>query len=413
MPIKTPDKCITMKIVADKRIPFLSEGVSSLGDLTLMEATDIEPPAVAEAEALLVRTRTRCDEKLLKNSKVKFIGSATIGFDHIDTSWCEKEGIAWTNAPGCNASSVVQYLASALAWLNHHLGFDPEGLTIGIVGVGHVGSRVAELARQLGMEVLLCDPPREEAGADEKFVSLAEIAERADVVTLHTPLTSDGNYPTYHMIHHAWFESATKLQLFINTSRGEVVDSEALRVWLMHNPTALSVIDVWENEPEPDLQLMQLATIATPHIAGYSTDGKANGTAFVVNALARFFNPSAPTHWYPKKLPLPEQPQLYIDCDQLSSNEVCFRAFLHTYDISRDDFLLRHDPSGFEHQRSDYPVRREWGAFTLRLRDSVSAQRLQLKNLGFKLKKILIHPACYRFRFFLPEVSSVRAWFCC
>jgi erythronate-4-phosphate dehydrogenase len=377
-----------MKIVADIRIPFLREGVETVGELTLVEAGEIEPPAVDDADVLFVRTRTRCDENLLKNSKVKFIGSATIGFDHIDTQWCESRGIQWTNAPGCNSDSVVQYIASAFAWLHHHSGFDPDGLTIGIVGVGQVGSRVASLARMLGMEVLLCDPPREEAGDDEKFVSLAEIAEKADVVTLHTPLTTQGGHPTHHLINASWFDTASKAQLFINTSRGEVVDTIALRNWLSNNPSVMSVIDVWENEPEPDLQLMQLVTIATPHVAGYSLDGKANGTAQVVNAMKSHFKKGSSSRWYPTQLPQPEQPLLYIDCDDLTDNEVCFRAFLHSYDISRDDFHLRHDPSSFENYRSEYPLRREWNAFTLRLRDSDSALRSRLKKLGFVLKKI-------------------------
>lgn len=378
----------TMKIVADSKIPFLSGEAESFGEITFMDAKDIEPPAVAGADALLVRTRTRCDENLLKNSPVKFIGSATIGFDHIDTRWCEENGIKWTNAPGCNANSVLQYVASAIAWLHQHTGFDPDGLTLGVVGAGNVGSRVANLGRKLGMEVLLCDPPREAAGDDEKFVSLEEIAATADVVTFHTPLNTEGEYPTFHMINKELLDSFRNVQLIINTSRGEVADSSALKSWLTAHPNIMSVIDVWEDEPEPDLQLMQLVTIATPHIAGYSTDGKANGTAFVVNALRDHFNRHAQSKWYPKHLPEPEVPLRYIDCDELNDNEVYFNAFLQSYDISRDDFLLRHDPSEFETFRSNYPVRREWPAYLFRLRDSNSTQRATLKKLGFKIKSI-------------------------
>lgn len=379
---------ITMKIVADKKIPFLSGEAEALGEVTFLDAKDIEPPAVAYADALFVRTRTRCDENLLRHSSIKFIGSATIGHDHIDTAWCDAHQIKWTNAPGCNANSVLQYIASALAWLHQRTGFSPQGKVLGVVGVGHVGSRVADLGRLLDMEVMLCDPPREQAGDKENFVSLEEIASKADVITFHTPLTHSGSHATHHMVNHGLLHSMNNVQLIINTSRGEIADAQVLKAWLVENPGILSVIDVWENEPEPDLQLMQLATIATPHIAGYSTDGKANGTAHVVNALRNYLNRGGHSKWFPRHLPEPESPQLYVDCNELSDNELFFKAFIHSYDISRDDFLLRHDPSGFEEIRDNYPVRREWPAFTLRLRDSDSSQRSALKKMGFKVKPI-------------------------
>lgn len=379
---------ITMKIVADKKIPFLSGETEAMGDISFLDAKEIEPPAVAGADALLVRTRTRCDESLLQHSTVKFIGSATIGYDHIDTAWCDAHQIKWTNAPGCNANSVLQYVASALAWLHQRTGFNPQAKVLGVVGVGHVGTRVAELGRRLGMEVMLCDPPRELAGDKENFVTIDELASAADVITFHTPLSYSGHHATHHMVSQSLLDSMKNIQLFINTSRGEIADTQVLKGWLVENPGILSVLDVWENEPEPDLQLMQIATIATPHIAGYSTDGKANGTAFVVNALRNHFNRGGHSKWFPKHLPEPESQLLYVDCSELSDNELFFKAFIHSYDISRDDFLLRHDPSGFEEIRDNYPVRREWQAFTLRLRDSVSSQRSVLKKMGFKVKPI-------------------------
>ena len=228
---------------------------------------------VKDADALIVRTRTRCDSKLLEGSKVRFIATATIGYDHIDTQWCESHGIRWTNAPGCNSWSVQQYIGSLLVIMSRSLGFRFRDKTIGIVGVGNVGSKVARLAALLGFRVLLCDPPRARREGLGQFITLDEIIERSDIITLHVPLIHDGEDATFHMFDRSRLATMNPGQILINSSRGEVVDGEALKNALVQKKILAASLDVWENEPHIDTELLSLLFTGTPHIAGYSVDG--------------------------------------------------------------------------------------------------------------------------------------------
>jgi erythronate-4-phosphate dehydrogenase len=277
-----------MKIVADDKIPFLRGALEQMAEVLYVPGKDIRNETIRDADALLVRTRTKCNGDLLKDTKVRFIGTATIGFDHIDTHYCEKNGIVWTNAPGCNSSSVQQYIVSALLKLSKDHSFSLEGKTIGIVGVGNVGSKVEKAARILGMNVMLNDPPRARREGNRKFVLLGDILYNADIITAHVPLNVVGEDKTYHLFNEKSFKKMRKGTWFINSSRGEINDTTSLRRALSSDKIR-AVIDVWENEPDIDNGLMHLAFLATPHIAGYSTDGKANGTAMVVNSLCEFF----------------------------------------------------------------------------------------------------------------------------
>ena len=260
-----------MKIVVDDKIPFIRQKLELLADeVVALRGADISADDVQDADALIVRTRTRCDASLLKDSKVQFVATATIGFDHIDTAYMKQAGIHWTNCPGCNAASVAQYGECSLLLLEREKGLVLRESTIGIVGCGHVGSKVKAVAERLGMRVLVCDPLLDDAS----FVSLDTIKHEADVITFHVPLTREGEYATYHMADDAFFHQLSRVPYIINTSRGEVVDNEALLAALNEGRVRDAVIDVWEHEPQLNLELLKRVYIGTPHIAGYSADGK-------------------------------------------------------------------------------------------------------------------------------------------
>lgn len=363
-----------MRIVADSKIPFLGGALESRAEVVYLPGADISAADVADADALIVRTRTNCGEKLLSGSKVKFIATATIGFDHIDAAYCAANGIEWTNAPGCNSGSVRQYICSVLLNLAVRHGFSLKGKTIGVVGVGNVGAKIAELGETLGMRVLLDDPPRARVEGGGVFVDLKRIVAESDIITLHTPLAKDGGDKTWHLAD-AGFISAMKRSAFlINSSRGEVVDNQALKTALKEGRLAGAVLDVWEGEPEIDLELLELVDIATPHIAGYSLDGKANGTAMSVQAVSRFLGLGL-DDWMPENVTAPANPVLPgVDA---TDEAALLAAVSSTYDVLADDRRLRGDPAGFERQRGDYPLRREFRAFSVENADET------LVKLGF------------------------------
>jgi erythronate-4-phosphate dehydrogenase len=299
-----------MKVVVDTHIPFIQGVLEKYAEVVYRDGREISRSDVLDADALIVRTRTKCNRYLLEGTNVRFIASATIGYDHIDTAFCHANNIFWTNAAGCNSSSVQQYIAAALFHLAEELKFELSHKTIGIVGVGNVGSKVARLCTALGMHVLLNDPPRERCEGSKGFVSLDTIVKDAEIVTFHVPLNMDGDDRTFHLVDE---KLLSKSQVLINSSRGEVVDSEALKVSLQGKMLAECVLDVWEREPEMDTQLLGLVEIGTPHIAGYSIDGKANGTSMSVQAFSRFFGLDL-NDWYPEKVPLPASTVLEADC---------------------------------------------------------------------------------------------------
>jgi len=375
-----------MKMVCDNRIPFLRGVFEPFAQVLYLPGGETTPAAVCDADALLTRTRTRCDAALLSGSSVRIIASATIGYDHIDTAWCEAHGILWTNAPGCNAGSVEQYVAAALCTLSRRHAFPLAGRTLGVVGVGHVGSRVARMAAALGMRVLLCDPPRRRSEGSGLFISLDELVARSDIVTLHVPLTRTGEDATWHLIDAVRLSAMRPDQYLINSSRGPVVDGNALRAALETGRLGGAVLDVWENEPEPDRALLDLADIATPHIAGYSADGKAAGTAAAVRAVAGVLDLPL-KQWCPATLPAPAQALSFtLDAQGKTLSEVLSEAVLYTYDILSDDAALRADPARFETLRGDYPIRREPGGFRLHLKNGTKEMAEHLSALGFRLR---------------------------
>lgn len=371
-----------MKITADDKIPFLKGALEPYAEVEYLPGGKINQADLKNTDALITRTRTKCNAVLLNGTPVKFIATATIGFDHIDTEYCEKHGIFWTNAPGCNSSSVAQYICSALLYLSIKSSFALNGKTLGIIGVGNVGKKIAKVGKALGMNVLLNDPPREKKEGHSAFVSLDRILSEADFITLHVPLNMDGEDRTFHLADKNFFDKMSKNQFFINASRGEVNDSAALKTALKQKKIAGAVLDVWENEPDIDRELLDMVLIGTPHIAGYSTDGKANGTSISVNALAEYFKLDI-HDWYPASVPLPEKTEINMNLLQKRSfEENLFKAVSFTYDQLADDRKLRASPGTFEKQRADYPLRREFPVFSVK---SCNKDVLNtLKNLGFK-----------------------------
>ena len=375
-----------MKIVCDNKIPFLKGALEPYAQVVYLPGSDTTPDVVRDADAIITRTRTKCNESLLKGSKVKMIATATIGYDHIDTRWCESNGIEWTNAPGCNSWSVQQYIGSLLVTMSRELGFCCKQKTLGVVGVGNVGSKVARIGALLGFKVLLCDPPRARREGTAGFATLDEIIDKSDIITCHVPLQRSGEDCTFHMIDAARLASMRRDQILINSSRGEVVDCKALKAALKNGAIKAASLDVWENEPDIDCELLSLLFTGTPHIAGYSLDGKANGTIMSVQAIGRKFDLPC-SDWTVTDIPLPLQPvEFTLDAAGKTPQEVLADAILYTYNIKDDDARLRADTGSFERQRADYPVRREFPAFTVTLKnDDTGRATVILREIGFNV----------------------------
>lgn len=330
-----------LKIIVESHIPYIKGRLEPWGQVEYLDAAAITPQAVRNADALLVRTRTRCNAQLLDGSRVSFIGTATIGTDHIDLDYCASHGIAVANAPGCNAPAVAQWVLSAIGrWMDLRGVTNAHSLTLGVVGVGHVGSIVARWARQLGLSVLQCDPPRAQREGPEGFCTMQQLVARSTIITFHTPLTLGGDYPTVHLCNEAMLASAAKCRLLINAARGPIADNAALLRW----PGDVA-IDCWEHEPAISLGLLQKAFVATPHIAGYSSEGKQRGTAMVIEALNRHFGISA------------QPPHAAAPAGGAAS--VTFTSIMHSYDPLADTARLKAAPNDFEQQRNHYPLRPE------------------------------------------------------
>ncbi len=379
-----------MLIVADSKIPYLKGVFEPCADVRHLDPREITPETVRDADALIIRTRTKCDAALLEHSRVSVIATATIGIDHIDLDWCGKRGIVCRNAAGCNAASVAQYMTSALLRVSLRHNVDLRGKTLGVVGCGHVGSKVAAAAYALGMNVLVNDPPRARREGPSGFVTLETIQNEADFVTFHVPLTQAGSDRTEHLADEAFFRGLRKKPFFFNTSRGDVVDEPALKKAIIEGQISGAVLDVWHNEPEIDRELLSLVDFATPHIAGYSADGKANGTAMAVEVVAQGLHILEPDVIQQvradilAKVPAPANPVVTLDA---ASPHPLADAVLASYDVADDDAALRAAPENFEALRGSYRVRREFPAYTVKLSGCESDDSLRdaLRKLGFRL----------------------------
>ncbi len=344
-----------MKIVIDEKIPFLKDALSKMGhNVTALQGNKISKNDLRDAEALFVRTRTKCDSALLDDTAVKFIGTATIGYDHIDRNYCHTHNITWTNAPGCNADAVMQYVQSTIYIWAKKQKLVPEDITLGIVGVGEIGKRVAGWAINSGMKVLLNDPPREAAG-ESGFVSLEKIANECNIITFHPTLSKGGKYPSFHLANREFFASLQKQPLIINASRGAVADNSAILEAYNNRLIGDIALDVWEGEPDINLTLLKIAFVATPHIAGYSAEGKLNATRMMIEAFAAYTK-------YEQQLPItglpdPEKRDIFA-CSMPE-------ALLKIYSPAEDTSALKKSPEAFEQLRNNYKLRREPTAYNI------------------------------------------------
>jgi erythronate-4-phosphate dehydrogenase len=383
-----------MLIVADENIPLLDSFFGDIGDIRQLPGRSMSAADVRDADILLVRSVTRVNQELLADSRVRFVGTCTIGTDHIDQEWLKSAGIAFSAAPGCNANSVVEYVLAIIALRAEKLCIDDwTDLSVGVIGAGNVGGELTRKLERLGFDVIVCDPPKAEAAEedDDTFADFDE-ALKCDVITLHTPLISDGKYPTCHMLDAARLADLNADQLLINTSRGEVIDTAALIQRLAEPDAPTVTLDVWENEPRINSELAEQAWIATPHVAGYSLEGKVQGSELIYQALSRFMG-----------LPVRKQAGQFLPeaalsklsftsaADEMDAANV---AILCCCDPRRDDARFRRTLSlpadergrAFDRLRREYPVRREFSSLKIQLKGTSKSAQETFRALGFKLK---------------------------
>jgi erythronate-4-phosphate dehydrogenase len=367
-----PPKEPAMLIVADENIPLLDAFFSGFGEIRRVPGRSIDRATVEQADVLLVRSVTNVNRALLEGSNVRFVGTCTIGTDHLDLDYFQQTGITWSSAPGCNARGVVDYVLGSLLTLAEIEGADLTRRTYGVVGAGEVGGRLVKVLRGLGWNVLVCDPPRQAAEGGD-FVSLEQIIEQCDVISLHTPLKKHGAQSTWHLFDKKRLGRLKPGTWLINASRGPVVDNAALRQVLLEREDLQAVLDVWEGEPEVDVALAELCVLATPHIAGYSLDGKQRGTAQIYQAYCEFLGQSAQVS-LSDLLPAPwlSQVTLHAQADPAWALAMLCRG---VYDPRRDDADFRRSLVGsvseqraaFDALRKYYPSRREIDGLQVRI----------------------------------------------
>ena len=323
-----------MKIIIDKHISFINGVLEPYAEVIYAQPSEINGELVSTADVLIIRTRTQCNATLLENSQVKFIATATIGYDHVDVAFCAQNHINWTNAAGCNAHAVLEYIDAVFRFFEKNRNVQFQGKTIGIVGVGNVGKLIVGLGKKYGMKILQCDPPRARIEGGENFVTLEEIAEKSDIVTFHTPLIKCGIDSTFHLCDSHFLSKLNPNAILINAARGGIIDENALKQFPLL--VANTVLDCWENEPNINPELCVNIALSTPHIAGYSKQGKANATTMSVQSVAKFLDIKELINWEVPALP---------------------RVHPVNYDIWNDSTLLRNDIKQFEHIRSNYKLR--------------------------------------------------------
>lgn len=354
-----------MKIVADENIPFIEKACSDLGDIVLVSGRDINNQIIKDADALLVRSITKVGQELLDNSSVRFVGTATIGFEHIDLQYLAQKGIGFSSAPGSNANSVAEYIVSFMLNIAKKYNLNLQGKSIGIIGVGNVGSKVERKAAALGMKVVCNDPPLQRQTGNEKYRPIEELYD-CDFITVHTPLTKQGQDKTFHLCNDQFFDNLKDGAIFINSSRGAVVETQALKNAINNQKLMACGLDVWENEPNIDTELLAIVDTATPHIAGYSYDGKIAGMVMVYEAMCKYLGLSI-KHSIKDFLPAPQTPKILLP--DIGSYEDKIRyAVNKIYDISKDDSDCRNilcqseqlQGKFFDNLRKNYWIRREF-----------------------------------------------------
>jgi erythronate-4-phosphate dehydrogenase len=376
-----------MKIIADANIPFVKEAFSEFGSVTVVPGRQIGPDTVKDAAVLLVRSVTKVDESLLAGSGVKFVGTATIGCDHVDTRYLSDHAIGFAGAPGSNADSVADYLTAALLFFSRAGKRDLSKLTLGIVGAGNVGRRVLKRAQAMGMRCLRNDPPLKRLTQDEALLGLSDVLSESDIISLHVPLYADGPDATAGMVNSGFLSRMKDGAVLINTSRGKVIDEAALK--LMRGRLGGFAADVWDNEPSINPETLSCADLATPHIAGYSFDGKIRGTAMIHSAACAFF--SHKPEWNA------DRHTGIIPCDTIDVSESrspLYKAVKTACDVSRDDARLRRivalafekRAGYFDSLRKNYPLRREFGCHEVVCGKNQLAAANILQGIGFLVK---------------------------
>lgn len=375
----------SLSIVADQQILFAKEAFSSFGDVALVDGRSIEQATIENADVLLVRSVTKVNQHLLQQSKIKFVGSATSGIDHIDINYLKQSDIAFAQALGSNARSVAEYVLSSLFVVAENQNFDLKDKTIGIIGCGQVGSRVKRFMDILGVKCLINDPLLAKNNSEIDFVELDEI-QKADIITLHVPLTTDGEFPTHKLVNKDFLNKLKSDVILVNTSRGDVVDEAGLLQFKQKNAGATFVLDVWSHEPEIDINLLENAFIATPHIAGYSYDGKIKATQMLFDALNSHFNTDI------------KQPEL-LNSESKTINindDAIHLAVLQSYDV-RTDAIALSDLIGMEQNqrgtyfdslRRNYPIRREFKNRIMQTKKIKQNVKQQIQQLGFKVTTV-------------------------
>ncbi|PDO87531.1 4-phosphoerythronate dehydrogenase PdxB [Kosakonia pseudosacchari] len=370
-----------MKILVDENMPYARDLFSRLGEVKAVPGRPIPVAELADADALMVRSVTKVNEGLLQGTGIKFVGTATAGTDHVDEAFLRQAGIAFSAAPGCNAIAVVEYVFSSLLMLAERDGFALQDRTVGIVGVGNVGGRLQARLEAFGVRTLLCDPPRADRGDDGDFRSLDELVREADVLTFHTPLFKDGPYKTLHLADDTLLSRLKPGTILINACRGPVVDNAALLQRLQAGQALSVVLDVWEPEPDLNVDLLNLVDIGTAHIAGYTLEGKARGTTQVFEAFSDFLGKRQQVA-LDTLLPAPEFGRITLHG---ALDQSTLKRLVHlVYDVRRDDALLRKvagTPGEFDKLRKNYLERREWSSLYVQCDDASAAALLQ--KLGF------------------------------
>lgn len=380
-----------MKIIADENIPCVAECFSTIGEVQTVPGRQITQDVAADADALLVRSITRVNSALLAGSKVQFVGTATIGFEHVDIDYLTQQNIAFASAPGSNANSVAEYIVAALLSVAQKKRIEIQGKSIGIVGVGNVGSRVEKKAKALGMKVCLNDPPLKRKTGDQKYLPIEDLF-KCDFITLHTPLTFEGIDKTFHLADEKFFKSLKPGCVFINTARGAVTDTGALKTALKSGKLGGAVLDVWENEPNIDVELLRMVDLSTPHIAGYSLDGKVAGMIMIYEAACKHFS-IEPARTIEDFLPEPDIAKIEIHPGSENAQEILHGTVQQVYPINRDDFNTREIAIGspekrgafFDGLRKDYPRRREFQNTKVVLTNSLESLAAKFIGIGFEV----------------------------
>jgi erythronate-4-phosphate dehydrogenase len=381
-----------MRIVVDKNNPRVADAFQQFGDVRALSTREINRESVRDADILIVRSETKVTKELLQGSSVRFVGTATIGTDHIDIDYLRANGIGFASAPGSNANSVAEYIVAALLTLAQRKRFDVEGKTIGVVGVGNVGIKVVRNAKALGMRVLQNDPPLSRTTGNSSFLPLEDLMD-ADIITLHVPLTKTGEDRTYHLFDSSRINMMKKGAILINTARGGVVDSAGLADALARRHLSGVVLDVWEGEPAIDVELLKKIDIATSHIAGYSFDGKLAAVTMMYAAACKFFRQAC--KWTPEKsFPKPRVKRMVVSETGDSRDETLRSIISRCYDIECDDRLLRGIgsvpgdgvQSYFARLRAEYGVRREFHTTTVEVPSSLDEMCVILTALGFHVE---------------------------